>query len=532
MTDDPQTDTRWRVAVLVDGPRVAAWVATTIGSLEASPSVDFLGWSALARRPGRIGWAWRAYLRADALVFGGRAAALVSTTIDPAVQCLTAGRGLDDSRAVLRDAALDVLVDLRSEDGPAVRSVAHAGTWLIRHGSDRRPAGPLSYVTDVVAGSPAAPVVLIALGDEAAADRLVYRSMSSVSPISLRRTYDPASWKAAHFPIRSMRWLERDPAGFARLSGEAERDQDDRARPPTARFIPFLARISIRILRVAASRLARHEAWFVATRPSTDTPLPRDLRGFEAIAAPAGHFYADPFVLTSDGRTYLYVEDWLPETRRGAISVLELGPDGRPRGSPRRALERPYHLSYPFVFEHGGQAYLLPETSENGTVELYRATGLPDRWEPLGPIIHDIRALDPTVLEHAGRLWLFAGVAMPGASPWDELWLWSAPSIDGPWLEHPGNPIISDARSARPAGRILVRDSVLYRPSQDCAPTYGRRIVINRIDALSITEYREVPVATIEPGGIKGVQRTHCYDASPFVEVVDGRRARWRGRRA
>ena len=267
----------------------------------------------------------------------------------------------------------------------------------------------------------------------------------------------------------------------------------------------------------------------MATRPRRDGSLPRDLGGFEAIAAPAGHFYADPFVLASGDHTYLYVEDWLPETQRGAISVLEVGSDGRPRGRARRVLERPYHLSYPFVFEHGDQTYLVPESSADQTVELYRGVALPDRWEPLGPILRDIRAIDPTVLEHDGRLWLFAGVAMPGASPWDELWLWSAPTLDGPWVAHPANPIVSDARSARPAGRILLRDGVLYRPSQDCAPTYGRRIVINRIDVLSPTDYHETPVATIEPRGIRGLSRTHGYDATAGLEVIDGRRSRWRG---
>ncbi len=350
------------------------------------------------------------------------------------------------------------MIDLRSGDRPAIRSVAGAGTWVIRHGSARRPAGPLSYVADMMAGVPAAPSVLIALGDEPAADRVVYRSMSSVSPISPRRTYEAASWKAAQFPIRSVRWLERDGSGVARLASGAMLDAASAsdAKPPTRpRLLPLLARLSVRLLRVAATRLLRSETWFVATRPRRDGSLPRDLGGFEAIAAPAGHFYADPFVLTV-GRPHLPVRRGLAAgdaARRHQRAGL--GSDGRPRGPARRVLERPYHLSYPFVFEHRDQTYLVPESSADQTIELYRAVALPDRWEPLGPIVRDVRAIDPTVLEHDGRLWLFAGVAMPGASPWDELWLWSAPTLDGPWVAHPANPIVSDARSARPAGRIL-----------------------------------------------------------------------------
>ena len=531
MTHDPTPAAPWRVAILLDGSRVPAWVATTIETLRASPSVDLVGWSAVdSIGPETIPRAWRAYLRLDERLFGRRAKALRSTVVDPALPRMTTSHGIDDVLASLRGAGPDVIVDLRSRDGPAIRSVAPGGTWVIRHGSQRRPAGPLSYLADVVAGAPAAPAVLIVQGDEPAADRVAYRSVSSVSPISLSRTYDSASWKAARFPIRALARLERDGPVVGLPPPDPTQEPADTGviRAIAPRMLPFLVRICARLVGTTLKRIARHEAWFVATRSRRDGTIPRDLGGFEAVTPPTGHFYADPFILSTADRTYLFVEDWLPETRRGAISVLELGPTGRPEGAPRRVLERPYHLSYPFVFEHRGRTYLLPETSANGTIELYRALELPDAWEALGPIIRDVQALDPTILEHAGRLWLFAGVAMPGASPWDELWLWSAPALDGPWVEHPANPIVSDARSARPAGRILERDGVLYRPSQDCTPVYGRRIVINRIDSLSVTDYRETPVATIEPRGLGGLSRTHCYDASARFEVIDGRRARWR----
>jgi hypothetical protein len=41
-------------------------------------------------------------------------------------------------------------------------------------------------------------------------------------------------------------------------------------------------------------------------------------------------------------------------------------------------LERPYHLSYPYVFFVGDDAFMLPETAANGAIELYRAVSFPD----------------------------------------------------------------------------------------------------------------------------------------------------------
>ena len=105
-----------------------------------------------------------------------------------------------------------------------------------------------------------------------------------------------------------------------------------------------------------------------------------------------------------------------------------------------------------------------------------------------------MRAWDPTLLRHDGRYWLFVTMAAPGVRPSDELCLYSADSLTGPWRPHPRNPIVSDARRARPAGRILADQGHLVRPSQDGSGAYGRRIVLNRIDVLTPDDYEETPV--------------------------------------
>src|SRR5207253_8229013 len=48
----------------------------------------------------------------------------------------------------------------------------------------------------------------------------------------------------------------------------------------------------------------------------------------------------------------------------------------------------------------------------------------------------------------------------------DELHLFHAERLTGDWQPHPRNPVKSDARSARPAGSLFVRDGALYRPAQ------------------------------------------------------------------
>ena len=81
-------------------------------------------------------------------------------------------------------------------------------------------------------------------------------------------------------------------------------------------------------------------------------------------------YYADPFVIARDGRTHLFVEEFPYATRKGLISHAVLDPDGAV-SRPMPVLEAAGHLSYPFVFEHGGQVYMIP-----------KLLGAPDRALP------------------------------------------------------------------------------------------------------------------------------------------------------
>ena len=55
---------------------------------------------------------------------------------------------------------------------------------------------------------------------------------------------------------------------------------------------------------------------------------------------------------------------------------------------------------------------------------------------------------------------------------------------------------------------------------------YGWRLVFNRIEALSPSEYRERPVGAIEPASESGNLRTHSYGSDGTYEVLDGFRMR------
>jgi hypothetical protein len=191
-------------------------------------------------------------------------------------------------------------------------------------------------------------------------------------------------------------------------------------------------------------------------------------------------------------------------------------------------LETPTHLSYPTVVRWHDEWFLVPENWDGGRVDLYRGDPFPDRWRYVAPILDGIRAVDPTLYVGGGHLWLFLTRQEQGLTPWGELSLFWADDIAGPWHPHPANPIVTDARRARPAGRLFESDGSLIRPAQDCTGAYGRRIVLHRVDRLDETAYAETVIGTVEPTGLRGLERTHTYSRSTAWEALDGRRRTWR----
>jgi hypothetical protein len=241
-----------------------------------------------------------------------------------------------------------------------------------------------------------------------------------------------------------------------------------------------------------------------------------------AVLPDDGHrFYADPFPIEHDGRLTLFVEEFPHRTQRGVISAVEFGPDG-PLGRPEPVLDLPHHLSYPFVFARDGEVWMIPESCAAGTVDLYRSTAFPGGWVKQATLLSGIVASDATLLEHAGRWWMFATVRDGDGSFSDTLHLWSAPDFRGPWSAHRANPVLIDIASARPAGRVVCHDGALLRPVQDCRRGYGAALGIARILRLD-DEAFEQSVETILTAGPRWPgRRLHTLNAAGGFEFIDG----------
>jgi hypothetical protein len=499
-----------RVAVLVESLVVPEWIEWTVAQIDTRDAFDLVAVVPTAVRPAAADpqrdprqLIYRLYEWVDKVVFGP-AGAMRDADLSPISSGRSSSAGIGPLDVVVSFVPADRAIWL----GPPPRH----GVWVAAPMDDGRLTSAPGRFWELRGGGTANTAVVAV--DEGVT-RTIAEDSVAVDPLSLTRTRNAAAWTSARLILRCLRSLRRDGGPLPGGDGLVEWP----ALPAPAVTVGHAVRTAVRAVAAKGRKAWLRDEWFVAVRARSADGRCSPVR---ALANPPGHYLADPFPIEVSGRHFLFVEDYSYDTRRGAIAVSEAGPDDA-WSPPRRVLERDHHLSYPFVFEHRGAIYMLPETGEAGRIELHRAVEFPDEWRLERVLLDKLTAVDATLHIDAGLVWLFANV-MEGRQDSGQLWLFFSQSLDGEWRPHPRNPIVTDPATARPAGRLFRRGGVLVRPSQDCRRGYGRAVVLNRVDVLSPSEYRETPMDRIEPTWLRGIEGTHTYTFDSRYECLDGYR--------
>lgn len=245
------------------------------------------------------------------------------------------------------------------------------------------------------------------------------------------------------------------------------------------------------------------------------------IEGFDWLPDDGQRYYADPILFEEGGRDFVFVEEFPYATRKGLISVVELDEAGRPLHPPRPIIERAGHLSYPHLFRHGGEIWMMPENSSEKRLPLYRARQFPHDWVHEGDLVTGVGLHDATLLEQAGRFILLANTDDDGGSSWDCLSLFAAPSPVEPFTRLGEGPLLVDARYARSAGPVIAHRGQFIRPVQSCLGHYGRFLRFLAIESLGpdgITQ-REIG-RLLAPMGAQAAG-VHTYSQSTRFEAID-----------
>ena len=261
-------------------------------------------------------------------------------------------------------------------------------------------------------------------------------------------------------------------------------------------------------------------SWSIAIRRRD--PSSEATGDFTLIDNPRGHFYADPFIVEENGRVFLFVEDYSYLARSATLACLELNWAGSVIDR-RTILCGPTHLSYPQIFSFDGTYYMIPETASADRVELYRAVDFPWSWKLDRILLDGVKLYDPTHCVIEDRHWIMAGGCSNSSTRrHDELHLFYSDSLHGTFRAHPGNPVKKDLGAARPGGAVMVWDTTLIRPAQDCRGWYGRGLTLMVVKRIDEYGYSEKPLIRIPDNVISGHHLgIHTFNASEHFEVID-----------
>ncbi|WP_412771754.1 glucosamine inositolphosphorylceramide transferase family protein [Nitrobacter sp.] len=237
---------------------------------------------------------------------------------------------------------------------------------------------------------------------------------------------------------------------------------------------------------------------------------------FQVLSGGSSGYLADPFPFRHNGQDFIFVEQYLYSKSRGCIAVVALDRNGA-ASAPRIVLEESHHLSYPFVFAHEGQIWMIPESGAARHVALYRAVEFPYRWTREACLMEKIEGYDVTPLRDQDGFWFFVSPRLWTSSSWDMLDLYHADSLTASWTRHGAGPALIDARFSRPAGAVIERNGHYLRPAQDCSRGYGGAVTLCRIDAISFSDFIQVPVGRIEAGSFG----CHTYNRHAGCETID-----------
>jgi hypothetical protein len=307
------------------------------------------------------------------------------------------------------------------------------------------------------------------------------------------------------------------PAAEASNSDSSIRSRNS---PGLHHFVAYGIKVAKRILtKVMARMLGLNQRWGISLLPGNWDRLEFSRR--TEVKLPRGRMWADPFLFGYQGKTFCFVEDLIYRTNRGHITALEItGTKVVERGI---AIEEPFHLSFPFLFQYKGELYMCPESGESRQIRIYRCTEFPLKWELHSVAMEDVSAVDTLLFEKAGKWWMLTSIDESGTQDFgSELYLFSSNSpLDAHWVLHPQNPIRINAHGGRNAGLIVEGERLFRIAQRQGFDRYGEGLLVYEIKGISESIFVEELVTSINPVFKKGLLGTHHLSTDGRTTVID-----------
>lgn len=526
-----------KIALIVDHGNYFAWHNAIVKDLKESKSVeiilkiDFDEETKKAKSSkNKLPALWKLFLKIDSNFFKPKpsAAAILDNEIllnnKPSYQITSSFKPSD-----LAEYELDIILNLtETNSNLKIQDAARYGVWFLNHCDldliNKRPYG----IWEMIDNRPEVAGVLRYIKSGMSFPKTIDRTFSCKDGLSYKRNLNDILWQT-HFLIKNnIELLATNEKLF-----NNKLDSNSHIYESKAINIPFLPPSNLKILSFGVLLYKNKilqlikskfyfDQWALIFFNNKNGNDPFKLKSYTKILPPKDRFWADPFLIKHNNKTYLFIEELIYKNKLGHLSVMEIDEQGN-YTKPETILVKDYHLSYPFVFEDNGSHYMIPETSGNNDIQLYKATDFPLKWEFQQVLMKDVIAVDTTIYKENDTYWMFTNMKKhKGASKHVELYLFSSKTLaTDQWVEHPLNPIVSDIKTARPAGKLFNYNGKLYRPSQNCSNHYGYGLNFSEITVLNTNKFEEKLISVIKPDWDKAINCIHSFNSADQLYISD-----------
>lgn len=424
---------------------------------------------------------------------------------------------------------IDILLNIRNKQClDDLSKLSRYGMWSIQASNSNGNQGDIAGFMEVFQGKPETEIRLMASLETCNEHVLLNKTSYSTDLLSLNRNQNLFYWKASSIIITQ---IEKIMNSGELLFYEKIKRLDDY---PNFKYeivwqIPSNWQILIDAPRLLFLKLKNKyelsfnfHQWILLFKIAKTEDISTNLSKFQKIIPPHDRFWADPHLLRRENTYYIFFEELIYKENKGYICLIEMDENGN-YSEPVKVLEKDYHLSYPYLIEENNELFMLPESKQNKTLELYKCTQFPLKWELEKVLMKNIKAVDASILHQDNKYWLFCNIKKSdGAFAEDELHLfYSDKLISDNWTKHPKNPILCDFKRSRPAGKIFKYKDKIYRPAQNGLKGYGYGMVIHQIIALNEENYEEKIVDSILPEWENDLIGTHTLNWVGGLTIID-----------
>ena len=235
---------------------------------------------------------------------------------------------------------------------------------------------------------------------------------------------------------------------------------------------------------------------------------------------PKGYTAADPFLYRRDGEIFVFFELMDQKKCKAVIGYKMLYPI---EGDVGIAYEFEGHCSYPCLFEHNNNLYMIPETTYSNDINILECYSFPDKWISRGKLLENIIAPDTTAFLHSKDVEVFVYQRHKNKSI-NELFLGS--------IDFENYKIVNLKKvkqymenTGRPGGGVLLLNEENIRVAQSALKFYGEKLEFYKFEWDGVN-YHENKVSEMTTDNIKINDKekyigVHTYNKCGDVEVID-----------